>query len=95
MLKKLGYILFIALDFTFVSKCYAHSEFESSPGYQECYTFRTTDSSQKKQAVGMVFTGIVLFVAIGLFSGLMPSCAGDDATPITDPSVVNTIISTQ
>ncbi len=93
MLKRSGYILFIALHFTFVSKGYAHTEFESSPGYEECYTFRTTDSSQKRQAVGMVATGIVLFFAIGLFSGLMPNCVSGDETPISDISTVNTIIS--
>jgi hypothetical protein len=93
IVKKPSYILFIALQLAFVCKGYAHSEFENSPVYEECYSFRTTDSLQKKQAVGMVASGILFFVAIGLFSGLMPQCIGGDETPITDTSTTNTIIS--
>jgi hypothetical protein len=92
MLKRSRYVLFIALHLAFSVKGYSHSEFENSPIYEECYSFRTTDSLQKKQAVGMVASGIILFVAIGLFSGLMPHCIGGDETPISDPSKTNTII---
>lgn len=64
-----------------------------SPVYEEEYTYGTSDSAQKKQAVGMTFTGFALFIGIALLSGFIPTDVGTTTTtPLPNPQTGNTIL---
>ena len=92
-MKRLLYIILCFFTFVSSSKLSARSKLINSPVYQEGYSWETTDTQQKKQAIGMTVTGIVFFFLIAIVSGAIEPSAGEKTTPSTGPSTENTIIS--
>lgn len=90
-MKKLFYLALAIVNLVYMTDLPAHSSFIYDHTYEENYHWDPTDANQKKQAVGMVVTGVFLFVAIALISGIIPSCAGDVA-PFSQPTTGNTLL---
>jgi len=94
MKKALRLYFCLCLLFS-TTKLSAENSLIDSPTYEENYSWKTTDSAQKKQAVGMTITGFVLFIGIGLLSGFVPTCIGSTTTtPLGNDSTetTNTIL---
>ncbi len=90
-MKKLLYLTFVIGNLMYTSQVQANTSFLSDVAYEEEYHWRATDTNQKKQAIGMVISGVFLFIAIGLISAFIPTCAGD-TQPFTDPVPGNTLL---
>ena len=75
----------------YASQAHANTSFISDVAYEEEYHWRLSDKDQKKQAMGMLISGVFLFIAIGFISGFVPTCAGD-ATAFSTPTQGNTVL---
>jgi hypothetical protein len=91
MKKTFHIFLFMVSMFAAVS-VEGHKRFTESPVYEEDYSWDATDSTQKKQAVGMTFTGVIFFVVIAIVAGLYPSEADSTTVPLTQSETGNTIL---
>lgn len=91
-MKKVLYLSLFVANIFYCSKVESFDKPDPSSPYVEEYSYSRSDKAQLKQAVGMTITGVVMFIAIGLISGLIP--VDSDASPTTfdDPSTDNTII---
>ncbi|GEM_PF-3632028 len=90
-MKRVVYLIIAVANLAYLPQLHADLSFTKDRGYEKQYRFDPTDTTQKKQAIGMLLTGFVLFIIAGVASALVPSSTGS-TTPFSDPSTGNTIL---
>jgi hypothetical protein len=62
------------------------------PFYKRKYSWELSDAAQEKQATGMIISGVVMTVVIGVLAGLLPTSSSGTAAPQSSVESENTLL---